>query len=81
MIVTYLAARLAFVVPLLLSTVSLILCALCVSAGHSEGFFGKLCDCEGKHRYCLIDRKYSTAELAEYVHNRSSAAGFRWQPC
>ena len=38
MLATFLAAKLALVVPLLLSTTSVILCALCLSAGHNEGF-------------------------------------------
>jgi hypothetical protein len=38
MLATFLAAKLALIVPLLLSTTIVILCALCLSAGHSEGF-------------------------------------------
>jgi hypothetical protein len=38
MLATFLAAELALVAPLLLSTTSVILCALCLSAGHSKGF-------------------------------------------
>jgi hypothetical protein len=38
MLATFLAAKLALIGPLLLSTTSVILCALCLSAGHSEGF-------------------------------------------
>ncbi|KFA65888.1 hypothetical protein S40285_09647 [Stachybotrys chlorohalonatus IBT 40285] len=38
MLATFLTARLALIVPLILSTTSAILCALCLSAGHTPGF-------------------------------------------
>jgi hypothetical protein len=37
MLATFLTARLALIMPLILSTTTAILCALCLSAGHSEG--------------------------------------------
>jgi hypothetical protein len=38
MLAAFLTARLALIVLLISSTTSIILCALCLSAGHSEGF-------------------------------------------
>jgi hypothetical protein len=38
MLDTFLTARLALIVPLILSTTSAILCALCLSAGYTPGF-------------------------------------------
>ncbi|KAH7303712.1 actin cortical patch SUR7/pH-response regulator pali [Stachybotrys elegans] len=38
MLATFLTARLALIVPLILSTTSAILCALCLSAGRTPGF-------------------------------------------